>query len=103
MRTRIVAITVNEIAVGMCQISISNIFTPIKVKITARPYCSKLNFSATPDNRKYIARRPKIANKFDVKTMKGSVVTAKIAGILSTAKITSLSSTIINTSSSGVA
>ncbi|MNR42502.1 hypothetical protein D3C85_1610240 [compost metagenome] len=35
--------------------------------------------------------------------MNGSVVTAKIAGMLSTAKITSLSSTRISTSSSGVA
>ena len=35
--------------------------------------------------------------------MKGSVVTAKIAGMLSTAKMTSLNSIIINTSKSGVA
>ncbi|VFS93671.1 Uncharacterised protein [Raoultella planticola] len=44
-----------------------------------------------------MARRPRIANRFDVSTINGSVVTAKIAGILSTAKITSLSSTRIST------
>ena len=40
---------------------------------------------------------------FEVSTMNGSVVTAKIAGMLSTASITSLTSTSTSTSSSGVA
>ena len=70
--------------------------------MTDKPYFSMEKRSATPASRKYIARRPKIANRFEVSTMNGSVVTAKIAGILSTAKMTSLSSTRINTSISGV-
>ena len=58
---------------------------------------------AVPDNKKNIARRPKIAIKFAVNTINGSEVTAKIAGMESTAKITSDASTKINTKNSGVA
>ena len=52
---------------------------------------------------KYIARSPRIANTFEVKTMKGSAVMAKIAGTESTAKMMSLSSRNSSATMSGVA
>ena len=59
--------------------------------------------SAMSASRKYIARRPRIAKTFDVSTMNGSVVIAKIAGIESTAKMRSETSTSTSTRNSGVA
>ena len=59
--------------------------------------------SAMSASRKYIARRPRIAKTFEVSTMNGSVVIAKIAGIESTAKIRSVISTRTSTRNSGVA
>ena len=56
-----------------------------------------------PASRKYIARRPRIAKTFDVSTMNGSIVIAKIAGIESTAKITSTMPISRITTNSGVA
>ena len=56
-----------------------------------------------PASRKYSARMPSSANTFEVKTTNVSVVTARIAGIESTAKITSVVSIMIRASSSGVA
>ena len=53
-------------------------------------------------NKKYKARSPNIAKILEVNTIKGSSVIAKIAGMLSTAKISSLTSTKINTRKSGV-
>ena len=50
-----------------------------------------------------MARKPKMAKALAVNTKKGSWVTAKIAGIESTAKIRSVNSTSSNTNSSGVA
>src|SRR5829696_7775072 len=49
------------------------------------------------------ARKPRIAKMFEVKTMSGSFVTAKIAGTESTAKITSVASRKTRATSSGVA
>jgi hypothetical protein len=46
----------------------------------------------TPANIKYIERRPNIAKILEVKTMRGSLVKAKIAGTESTAKMMSLAS-----------
>ncbi|MCY1303878.1 hypothetical protein D9M70_536060 [compost metagenome] len=54
-------------------------------------------------SRKYIARRPMMAKILEVNTRKGSVVTAKIAGMLSTAKTASLASIISSTTNIGVA
>ena len=56
-----------------------------------------------PASTKYSERRPRIAKMFEVKTMNGSRVTAKMAGIESTAKTTSVASTTTSTRSSGVA
>ena len=47
--------------------------------------------------RKNIDLKPNIANMLEKKTIYGSFVTAKIAGIESTANITSVNSTINNT------
>ena len=52
---------------------------------------------------KYIARKPRIAKTLDVKTTKGSRVTASTAGIESTAKIRSVVSIATSTTHSGVA
>jgi len=61
------------------------------------------NVSIAPASMKYIARRPRIAKMFDVKTMSGSLVSAKIAGTESTAKTMSLSSRKSSATSRGVA
>ena len=50
-----------------------------------------------------MARRPRIASALLAKTRNGSCVTAKIAGIESTAKMMSVTSTRTSTASSGVA
>ena len=52
---------------------------------------------------KYSERSPRIAKMFDVKMMNGSRVTAKMAGMESTANITSLLSTSNSASNRGVA
>ena len=52
---------------------------------------------------KYNERNPKIAKIFEVKTINGSVVMAKIAGILSNANIMSVVSTTIKAINRGVA
>jgi len=56
-----------------------------------------------PASMKYMARRPRIANTFEVSTMKGSIVMAKIAGIESTANTTSTMPIRRITTNSGVA
>jgi hypothetical protein len=56
-----------------------------------------------PARRKYRARNPRMANAFEVKTRNGSSVTAKIAGIESTANTTSVLSMATRTASIGVA
>ena len=53
-------------------------------------------------NRKNIDLNPIIAKILEKKTIYGSLVTAKIAGIESTAKIKSVNSTISKTKKSGV-
>lgn len=82
-------------------ISTMSILIPIKTKITASPYFSSEKRSATLANRKYIARSPRMANKLEVNTINGSVVTAKIAGMLSREKMASLNSTMNSASKSG--
>ena len=54
-------------------------------------------------NKKYMARKPRIANTFDVRTMKGSVVIAKIAGMESTANTMSTIPINMITTNKGVA
>ena len=78
------------------------IFNPTKINTEAKPYLIYANRSITPANIKYIDRNPRIANMFDVKTINGSRVSAKIAGTESTAKIMSLSSKNTSARKSGV-
>ncbi|KAG0914151.1 hypothetical protein G6F31_021422 [Rhizopus arrhizus] len=78
------------------------ILMPMKPSTSARPYGSRWKRSAMPASRKNIARRPSTANTLEVSTMNGSVVIAKIAGMLSTAKITSVTAIRISTANSGV-
>ena len=59
--------------------------------------------SIAPASRKYMARRPRMAQTFDVNTMSGSRVSAKMAGTESTANTTSLTSRNTSATSSGVA
>jgi len=59
--------------------------------------------SNIPASRKNNERSPKIAKMLEVNTMNGSVVTAKIAGIESSAKITSVNSTSKSAVNRGVA
>ena len=99
----ITATTDKDKAVGILNRSISIILIPINTNTKAKPYFSKLKRSAISANRKYIERKPKIAKIFEVKTINGSVVIAKIAGIESTAKIRSENSTSTSTKNSGVA
>jgi len=56
-----------------------------------------------PASRKYIARRPRMANTFEVNTSIGSRVSAKIAGTESTAKTMSEASRNRRATRSGVA
>ena len=53
--------------------------------------------------KKYIERKPNMANILELKTINGLVVMAKIAGILSKAKRISVNSTKISTKNRGVA
>jgi len=46
------------------------IFSPTKTRTTARPYFSMWNLSMAPASMKYIARSPRMAKMFDVKTMR---------------------------------
>lgn len=55
-----------------------------------------------PAKAKYKDLKPKIAKILDVKTINESVVIAKIAGIESIAKITSVNSTAMRVRNSGV-
>ena len=57
----------------------------------------------SPATAKYSERRPRIANAFEVNTRNGSRVTARIAGIESTANTTSVNSTITRATNNGVA
>ena len=76
----------------------------MKVKIKAKPYFNLENKSIEFANKKYIERKPKIANMFEVYNIKGSSgAIAKIAGIESTAKIKSVDSITTMTKSNRVA
>ena len=55
-----------------------------------------LNLSNISAKKKYNDLNPKTANIFELNTIKGSVATASIAGMLSNANIISVSSIIIN-------
>src|ERR1700676_4857574 len=79
------------------------IFAPINASTNERPAVKYRNRPSIPAKRKYIARNPKVANTFDVYTIKGSRVIPNTAGIESTAIVISVISTISNTTNKGVA
>ena len=56
-----------------------------------------------PASTKYSERSPRMAHTFEVNTMNGLVVTAKMAGMESVAKTTSDNSTMMSVRKSGVA
>src|SRR5690554_5186453 len=62
-----------------------------------------LNLSSMPTIKKYIDRKPITASMFELNTMKGSAVMARMAGMLSMAKNRSVSSMMISATNSGVA
>jgi len=74
-----------------------NISTP------ASPYRSNVNLATAPANTKYSDRNPRMANTFEVNTISGSRVSAKIAGTESMANTISLISIAISARNSGVA
>ena len=66
-------------------------------------YFTYWNFSIIPERKKYKFRKPRIAKILEVKTIKGSLVIEKIAGIESTAKRISVNSITINVAKRAVA
>src|ERR671911_1418208 len=78
-------------------------FTPTKTSTTESLMLKYTKRCIRPASIKYKARKPRMAKALEVHTTKVSVVIAKIAGIESTAKTTSVDSTAIRTASSGVA
>ena len=80
-----------------------SIFTPTKIRITPRPYFRYLNSCATAARAKYKARRPSIAKMLLVRTINGSRLTEKTAGIESTANATSVVSITSKVINNGVA
>ena len=80
----------------------SSILTPIKSNSNANPGLRKRNIPITFTTIKNMALNPSMAKILEKKTIYGSLVMAKIAGIESTAKITSENSITISTINNGV-
>jgi hypothetical protein len=76
---------------------------PTKISTTPRPYLRKRNLCMIPARRKKSARKPRIAKIFEVNTISGSLVIAKMAGTESTAKTMSVISMNTRHTKSGVA
>jgi hypothetical protein len=81
----------------------ASILKPTKESTIANPTLRNLNNPIIPETAKYRERNPNIANMFDVYTINVSLLIARIAGMLSTAKIRSVDSTTSNTRNKGVA
>src|SRR5271167_374654 len=101
--SKIPATTASEISTEICTHGSTIIFAPINASTNERPAVKYRKRPSTPAKRKYIARKPKIANTLDVYTINGSRVIPKIAGIESTAMVISVISTIKSTTNRGVA
>ena len=78
-------------------------FIPVKTNTVAIPYLTYIKRFASFSKPKYICRNPKIANKLEVYTMTGLVVTENTAGTESMAKIISDNSTTTKATNNGVA
>lgn len=76
LAARISATSPSATPIGSLYTSASSILAPISTRISARPYLSSRNRCAMSASRKYSARRPRMANMFDVNTMNGSPVMA---------------------------
>ncbi|MGS6222550.1 hypothetical protein ACVGW2_11810, partial [Enterobacter intestinihominis] len=75
--------TVDDQRITKLTLIIYTISSPRQSPFNVRRYLSIEKSSAAAGWWPYMGRRPRIANRFEVRTMNGSVVTAKIAGILS--------------------
>ena len=98
--------TASEIPIGKwpCQIWFRQaILSPTKIRTTARPYRRRWKRPTAPASKKYMDRSPRIAKTFEVKTIKGSRVIAKIAGTESIAKMISVISINASVTRRGVA
>ena len=82
---------------------LNTILMPINIKIMATPGVKKQNRFNPVAKKKYKDLRPNMAKILEVIIIKGSSKIAKIAGILSVAKIISLISIKIIAKNSGVA
>ena len=104
LKTSISAIIINDIPVpiSICQNVCSNIFTPINVSSTPKPYFKVQNIFITLLSIKNNERNPNIAKILEKNTINGSCVTENTAGIESTANITSENSITNSTTNSGV-
>jgi hypothetical protein len=97
------AITRRDVHTGTWNTSPRSILAPTKTRTAANPSFRYTKRVIIPARRKYRARTPRMAKAFDVNTRNGSSVTAKIAGMESTANTTSVVSPATSTASIGVA
>ena len=104
LNTSISAIIINDmpVPISICQNVCSNIFTPINVSNTPKPYFKVQNIFITLLSIKNNERNPNIAKILEKNTINGSWVTENTAGIESTANITSENSITNSTTNSGV-
>jgi N-acetylglucosamine-6-phosphate deacetylase len=79
-----------------------SIFRPMKVSKAANPIFRKRNLSIIFTSKKNIERKPRMAKILEKKTIYGSLVIEKTAGMESTANTRSVTSMINNTNRSGV-
>lgn len=101
---RLIATNPRDASVGTWNPKKSRIILlPINARTTPMEGCKYSNSDIPSATRMNRDRKPKMAKKFDVITMKGSLVTPKTAGIESTANAISLSSITAMVSSKGVA
>ena len=96
-------ITNKEAPIEIWYQSFRIILTPTKRRIMINEYFTYWNFSIIPERKKYRFRNPRMAKILEVKTIKGSLVIEKIAGIESTAKRMSVNSITINVAKRAVA
>ena len=96
-------ITNKEAPIEIWYQSFRIILTPTKRRIMINEYFTYWNFSIIPERKKYKFRNPRMAKILEVKTIKGSLVIEKIAGIESTAKRISVNSITINVAKRAVA
>ena len=96
-------ITNKEAPIEIWYQSFRIILTPTNRRIMINEYFTYWNFSIIPERKKYKFRNPRMAKILEVKTIKGSLVIEKIAGIESTAKRISVNSMTINVAKRAVA